>query len=69
MIISSLEQMESIVQRNHSLSWDGWDVVELKKSPTAWMKLNGAFVNGSWYLKNTFSINRDGWSIPHKYVR
>lgn len=69
MIISSLEQMESIVQSNDSLSWDGWDVVELKKMPTAWMKPKGAFVNNSWYLKNTFPIKHDGWSIPSKYLR
>lgn len=69
MIISSLEQMESIVQNNNSLSWDGWDVVELTKSPSAWTKPNGAFINNSWYFKNTFTIDRDGWSIPDKYVR
>lgn len=69
MVINSLEQMENIVSKNKSLSWDGWDVVELIQSPTAWSKPNGAFVKGSWYFKNTFTIAKDGWSIPNKYVR
>ena len=35
MIINSLEKMETIVENNKSLSWDGWNVVELIKSPGA----------------------------------
>jgi hypothetical protein len=69
MLINSLEKMEEIVSNNRSLSWDGWNVVELVKYPTAMFKTNGAYVNGSWYIKKIFSINRDGWSIPNKYVR
>lgn len=69
MKITSLDTMESIVKSNNSLSWDGWDVVELKKSPTAWMKANGAFVNNSWHIKNVFPVTQDGWSIPNKYTR
>ena len=69
MIINSLEQMETIVSNHKSLSWDGWNVVELIKSPGAWSKPNGAFIKGSWYYKNIFSVAEDGWSIPNKYVR
>lgn len=69
MLINSLEKMEQIVSSNKSLSWDGWNVVELIKSPSAFFKQNGAFVHGSWYFKKTFSPTRDGWSIPNKYVR
>lgn len=69
MIVKSLEQMEKIVSQNKSLSWDGWNVVELTKSPNAVFKAEGAYVNGSWHIKNIFSANRDGWSIPNKYVR
>ena len=69
MLINSLDQMEVIVANNKSLSWDGWNVVELTKSNAASYKNNGAFVNGSWYFKNTFIPDRDGWRIPKKYVR
>jgi hypothetical protein len=69
MKISSLEKMETIVSKNRALSWEGWNVVELIKLPTAWSKRNGAFVNGSWFIKTTFPVSEDGWSIPNKYVR
>jgi hypothetical protein len=69
MKITSLEVMESIVKTNDSLSWDGWDVVELKKSSTAWMKPEGAYANNSWHIKSVFPVTQDGWSIPNKYTR
>lgn len=69
MIINSLEKMETIVSINSALSWDGWNVVELIKSPSAWSKPSGAFVKGSWFYKNIFAVANDGWSIPNKYVR
>jgi len=61
--------METIVAKNKSLSWDGWNVVELTNSKSAGLKQNSAFVNGSWYTKNVFTVDRDGWRIPAKYVR
>jgi hypothetical protein len=69
MKITSLEKMEAIVASNKSLSWDGWDVVELVRSPVAWSKPNAAFIKGFWYYRNVFAVNHDGWSIPTKYVR
>jgi hypothetical protein len=69
MQIKNLEQMEKIVAHNNSLSWDGWNVIELVKSKTAMFKSNGAFKDGSWYLKKVFSLNQDGWRIPDKYMR
>lgn len=68
MKVTSLEKMETIVSRNRSLSWDGWNVVELIKNPGAMFKSNAARINGVWYIKNIFTINHDGWSIPNKYM-
>jgi hypothetical protein len=65
--IISLEKMEKIVSKNNSLSWDGWNVVELIKNPGAIFKTNAARVNGVWYIKNIFVVNQDGWRIPSKY--
>lgn len=67
MQITSLEKMESIVSKNKSLSWDGWNVVELIKNPGAMFKQNGARVNGVWFIKNVFIVDQGGWSIPNKY--
>lgn len=69
MIVNTLEQMEQLVQNNKPLSWDGWNVVELTKLNSAVFRTDGVFVNGSWYIKNIFSPDRDGWRIPNKYVR
>jgi len=67
--ISSLEKMESVVENNKSLSWDGWDVIELIPSNSAFFKKNGVQKDGSWFIKNTYTVNHDGWRIPKKYVR
>lgn len=66
--IKSLEKMEKIVSRNKSLSWDGWNVVELSKSPGAMYKPNGVRIAGVWYFKNIFNLDQDGWRIPSKYA-
>lgn len=67
--ISSLEQMEAIVAKNGSLSWDGWNVVEMLKSDRALTSKYGAIKNGVWHLKKIFVVSRNGWEIPDKYVK
>jgi hypothetical protein len=69
MLIKSLEEMETIVKDNESLSWDGWIVLESKKTPAAWMKQNARFVNGEWYAVNRYESGSDGWDIPAKLVK
>jgi hypothetical protein len=68
MLITSLEKMETIVSKNKSLSWDGWNVVELIKNPSAVYKQNGVMINKVWYIKNIFTVDRDGWKVPTKYT-
>ncbi len=67
-MIKSLEKMEEIVKNFQELSWIGWDVVELKKSPTAMTKVNGIFINGNWYIKTVFKVSSNGWTLPAKYL-
>jgi hypothetical protein len=69
MLIKSLEKMETVVENNKSLSWDGWTVVELKKSAMAWMKPNAKFINNAWYIANRFDATADGWNIPASLVK
>jgi len=69
MLINSLDTMEKIVENNDSLSWDGWTVVELIKSPLAWMKPNAKYIKGEWFIANRFNILSDGWNIPTKLVK
>lgn len=69
MLVNKLEVMESIVAKNKELSWDGWDVFTLKKTPGAMLSTDGVFVNGSWQLKTKFALSEMGWEIPDKFVR
>ena len=68
MLIKSLEQMEKVVSKNYSLSWDGWDVVQSFKDPIAWRNKNAAFIKGKWYSQRRFRLSSDGWEIPNKLV-
>lgn len=69
MNVTSLDKMEQIVSTNKSLHWDGWDVVESKPNPVAWMKPNAAFINDVWYAQNRFVPTEIGWTIPAKFAR
>jgi len=69
MKITSLEQMETIVGKNKSLRWDGWTVVNSYQSNNGWLKPNGAYRNGKWYLETRFEAGAEGWDIPSKFVR
>ena len=69
MKINSLEQAEQIVANNKSLVWDGWDIIQLTKSPTAWMKPEGVLRDGDWYLQKHYNLSAEGWELPAKFVR
>jgi hypothetical protein len=69
MNIESLDQMETIVNKNKFLHWDGWTVVHLKLDPTAWTKTNGVFKNSQWHVQNRYEATESGWQIPSKLVR
>ncbi len=67
--INSLETMESIVQNNKQLSWDGWTVVETFPSEKAYFSKFGVYKNGKWQMKKEFTPSDQGWEIPDKYVK
>jgi hypothetical protein len=64
MLVSSLEYMEQIVQKNKDLDWNGWDVVRYKKSSSAMFRPDGVFRNGVWHKKTTFPLTEVGWKVP-----
>ena len=68
MKINSLEQMETIVENNKSLFWDGWNVKEVTPSQTGWTKTNGVFRDNKWFIQKNYSVGYDGWEIPNKFV-
>jgi hypothetical protein len=69
MKINSLEQMETIVDNNKFLKWDGWNVKEVKASSTGWMKPEGVYLDGQWHIQKHYTLDHDGWNIPSKFVR
>lgn len=69
MKVTTLEQMESIVSSNKTLSWDGWTVVDNQPSERGRTANNGAFVNGKWSIQKRYTPARTGWDIPNKFMR
>ncbi len=67
--ITSLEEMEKIVGRNKSLSWNGWDVLYTVPDPVAWRNPSGVFIKNKWFNQKKFELKNDGWDIPNKFVR
>jgi hypothetical protein len=67
MIVNKLEAMESIVKKNRNLRWDGWNVIDLKRSDIARTSPQGIRVNGEWYLHKVYAVGSNGWDIPNKY--
>ena len=68
MIIKELEHMESIVKKNKSLSWNGWDVVHTFHSDKARTSAMGVFKDNTWKMQKIYSPMRQGWDIPNKFV-
>ena len=67
--IISLDEMEKIVSRNRSLSWDGWTVLHTYPNPVGWRTNEGVLVKGRWFTQRRYEPQKDGWKIPNKLVR
>lgn len=69
MKIFDLHKMESIVEGNPSLKWDGWNVVFLEEDKDANLKKNAAFVDSKWHKRIVFENNGGAWDIPDSILR
>lgn len=69
MLITSLEEMEAIVKKNRSMSWDGWTVVHSYPSDKAKTSKFGGRINGVWSMVRRFEVTEKGWDIPNKFLR
>jgi hypothetical protein len=67
MIVNKLETMERIVQKNKNLIWDGWNIIDLKKSEIGRTSPNGIRFKNEWYLHRVYEVTKKGWDIPNKY--
>lgn len=69
MLVTNLDQMETIVDSQKDLFWEGWDVVRYTKSAKSIYSSDGAFRNGEWYKKSVFPITEQGWKLPNNVWR
>ena len=69
MLITSYDYAHRIVESNKFLTWNGWDIVEVKPNAGAQFKENGALINGVWHYTETFPVPEKGWEVPNKYAR
>ena len=69
MKISDLSKMESIVNGNPSLKWEGWNVVFLEEDKDANLKKNAAFIDSKWHKRIVFENNGGVWDIPDSILR
>jgi hypothetical protein len=67
--ITSLEEMESIVDSNPFLKWDGWNVVFLEEDPMANMKKNAMFTDSKWHKAIVYENTNGSWNIPDNIIR
>lgn len=63
MLISSLDQMEKIVESRDDLDWVGWDVVRYF-GQSSFLSKDVIFKNGKWIKTKVYPITELGWDIP-----
>lgn len=68
MIITDLDIMNDIVDKNASLNWNGWDVVFDKETPNGYTHFNGVFKDGKWFIRKTYNLTESGWNIPDRFA-
>jgi hypothetical protein len=68
MIVKELEKMELIVNNNKTLSWDGYDVLHSVKTDKARTSTQGVLIGSSWFIQKRYTLSRNGWDIPTKFV-
>jgi hypothetical protein len=68
MYITSLEKMESIVNKEKNLFWDGWTVVERIPNTKGMTSKFGILFKNKWHIEKRFEPTTEGWKLPGKYV-
>lgn len=68
MIITSLENMEKLVEKAKYLHWDGWTVVSSYPSKKGSTSKYGAYRDGKWHVQRRFEPTEKGWDIPERFL-
>ena len=63
-VVKSPDLMERLVQSRYNLIWDGWEVLRIRKHPTAYYYKDGRLINGRWFRTERIKLTREGWIVP-----
>jgi len=69
MIVNDIYEMERIVANNDKLHWNNYDVWLLEKQSSADLLSNGVYIDGDWYIRTIFPVEKNGWNIPEKLMK
>lgn len=69
MIISSHDQMQSIVKNSRNLEWDGWNVIVYVQDDVGFFDTSGVFKEGKWHIKHNYPLGQNGWEIPDRFLK
>lgn len=61
--------MESLVNKNNSLIWQGWDILFLEEDSNAFMDKDGVFYNDRWHKKTPIENKNGYWKIPRSVIK
>lgn len=68
MKITSIKEMENIVNSNPDMEWDNWTVVIYTDDDGYYTK-NGVYRDGRWRTKYRFNMVEYGmWIIPDRFI-
>jgi len=68
MFITSLEEMEKIVESKKFLHWDGWVVIQTFPTEKGRTSKFGLYRNNRWFIQKRFVPGAKGWKIPEKFL-
>ena len=68
-VVKSLDLMERLVQSRYNLIWDGWEVLRIRKHPTAYYYKDGRLINGRWFRTERIKLTREGWIVPSDLLK
>jgi hypothetical protein len=69
MKITKIEEAETIVLNSKNLSWEGWNIVYYKKIEDGFTDSKSVYINNSWYKKEVYAPETNGWNIPDRLIK
>lgn len=66
----TLQQAETLVEKLHNASWDGWNLQIFTKDRSAQFNPRGVFRNGEWHKRKIIAVNERGtYLVSNDYAR